>query len=153
MRRTWLILLIVLAAASAALPLLTRRELDWVDAVSGSRRSQTQWWFGWSAGPVTSESPLAARYRKLGLAWEPDWRNVRGDTLDVFGRCIERSHGPAPEIYTMADPQLQEWYLAAASDDEVRELFRVLSTGTKAEKEHAVDAAGDKALAWAGAPK
>lgn len=56
-----------------------RQDLGWIDSVSGSRKSQVAWLRGWSTTPVVTESPLAARFRQLGLTWEPDWRKVALD--------------------------------------------------------------------------
>jgi hypothetical protein len=66
----------------------------------------------------------------------------------VFGRNVGHAHGwPAPEIYDLAlSPDLQQSYLAASSDTEVRDFFRVMSSGTDEEKKAAVEAACNKAL-------
>ena len=147
MRRLWIIVAVVVVAAFF-IPTNVRQDLGWIDSISGSQKSQTVWRFGKTSTPVLSESLLAARYRKLGLQWEPDWKNVRGTYIDVFGRSVGHSHGwPAPEIYSFAtSADLQRSYLAASSDDDVRELFRVMSSGTEQEKKAAVEAACNKAL-------
>src|SRR5215216_377024 len=77
-RRALLVLTILAALVLVPTPIYVRRDLGWIDAISGSQKSQTVWRIGWSSPPVVSDSPLAQRYRKLGLQWEPDWRNVRG---------------------------------------------------------------------------
>ena len=148
MRRAWPILVAALAlAAVLLLGTAVRQDLGWVDAVSGSRKAQTAWRFGWSAGPVVSDSPLAARYRRLGLRWEPDWRNVQGTYVDAFGRSVGHAHGQAPPVYTLAlDLPLQESFLRASSDEEVRTFFRTLTSGTEVEQKAAVEAACEKAL-------
>ena len=147
MRRTLYILAAVAALAALLLGTSVRQELGWVDRVSGSRKSQTAWRFGWSSSPVVTESPLAARYRQLGLRWQPDWRNVHGTYHDAFGRSVGHAHGSAPAIYHLAmDPALQAAFLAGSSDGEVRAFFRVMSDGTEAEQEAAVEAAYEKAL-------
>lgn len=130
------------------IPTPVRQDLGWIDSVSGSRKDQTVRRFGPTAAPVVQDSPLARRYRKLGLQWHPDWRNVRGDYVDLFGRNVGHEHGwPAPEIYTLATTEgLQERFLNASSDEEIRQFFRVMTTGTDAEKRAAVDAACEKAL-------
>jgi hypothetical protein len=96
---------------------------------------------------VVSDSLLAERYRKLGLQWEPDWRNVKGTYLNMFGRNVGHAHGSAPEIYSFAlNQDLQRSYLAASSDTDVCEFFHVMSSGTEDEKRAAVEAACNKAL-------
>ena len=148
MRRFWIILAVVVTTAFLLVPTHVRQDLGWVDSVSGSQKSQTVWRFGASSTPVVSESLLATRYRELGLRWEPDWKNVRGTYADLFGRRVGSAHDwPAPEIYTFAtSPGLQRSYLAASSDDEVREFFRVMSGGTGEQQKAAVEAACDRAL-------
>ncbi|HEV2296231.1 MAG TPA: hypothetical protein VGR35_20470 [Tepidisphaeraceae bacterium] len=82
------------------------------------------------------------------MKWEPDWKNVKGTYVDAFGRHVGSAHGwPAPEIYSFAlSPDMQQSYLAASSDEEVRELFRVMSSGTEEQKKAAVEAACNRAL-------
>jgi hypothetical protein len=128
-----------------------RQDLGWIDSISGSRKDQTVRRLGPTSAPVIPDSPLAQRYRKLGLQWQPDWRNVKGTYVDLFGRHVGHEHGwPAPEIYTLATTEvLQERFLNASTDEEVRQFFRVMTTGTEAEKKAAVEAACDKALARA----
>jgi hypothetical protein len=151
MRSAWFILavIVLLAAAAVLLPssIYVRQDLCWIDAISGSQKRQTVWRGGASSSPVVSDSLLAERYRKLGLRWEPHWRNVEGTYRNAFGRSVGHAHGSAPEIYDLSMSRvLQGSYLAASSDEDVREFFRVMSSGTEAEKKTAVEAACDKAL-------
>jgi hypothetical protein len=147
-KRFWLIVGVVVIAGFLCTGVHVRQDLGWIDSISGSQKRQTVWQFGLSSSPAITESLLAARYRKLGLQWEPDWKNVKGTYLDIFGRNVGHAHGwPAPEIYSFAlSPDLQRMYLAASSDDEVREFFRIMSSGSDAEKAAAVEAACNKAL-------
>jgi len=148
-KRFWFILaaIVVLAALVVPTPLYVRQDLGWIDAISGSQKSQTVWRVGETSPPIVSDSLLAERYRTLGLKWEPDWRDVRGTYLNVFGRSVGRAHGSAPEIYNFAFSQdLQRSYLAASSDAELHKFFRIMSTGTEAEKKVAVETACNKAL-------
>jgi hypothetical protein len=146
MRHTWIILLVVIVAALLLSSTHVRQNLGWMDSISGTQKSQTVWRFGVASAPAVSESPLAARYRKLGLTWQPDWRNVKGTYVSLFGRHIGSGHGPAPMIYPLASADVQQSYLAASSDDDIREFFRVMSSGTEQEQKAAVEAACDKAL-------
>src|SRR4051794_23540779 len=98
-KRTWLIVAVVAAATLLTANAYVHERLGWVDSISGARKSQTHWRLLGPSTPVVSESPLAARYRKLGLQWEPDWRNVEGTSVGLFGLTVARGHGPAPEIY------------------------------------------------------
>jgi hypothetical protein len=151
MKRFWIILAVVVVIVALLLipaGMSVRQDLGWIDSISGSQKRQTVWRSGAESTPVVSESLLAARYRKLGLQWEPDWKNVKGTYIDLYGRNVGHAHGwPAPEIYSFAlNPDLQQSYLAGSSDEEVRELFRVMSGGTEEEKKSAVEAACNKAL-------
>ncbi|MGH7179681.1 MAG: hypothetical protein ACREJC_20060 [Tepidisphaeraceae bacterium] len=128
-------------------PSRVRQDLGWIDAVSGSRKTQTVWRFGLSSKPVIVESPLAARFKTLDLKWEPAWRNVQGTHRNIFGRSVGSEHGVAPVIYDLAwNPDLQRTFLAASSDDDVRAFFGLMTSGTEAEQKLAVREACDKAL-------
>lgn len=139
-------------AAAALLALLfvpgarVGQDLGWIDSISGSRKTQTIWRVGASSLPMVSDSPLAVRYRKLGLKWEADWKNVKGTYINIFGGGLGSAHGwPAPEIYSFPR-ELQQYYLAAASDDDIRTFFHVMLHGTEAEKKAMLEAAGEKAM-------
>lgn len=151
MKRLWIILSFVVVAVGLLIPARIRQDRGWIDSISGSQMSQTVWVFGAKSTPVLSELLLAARYRKLGLQWNPDWKSVRGTSINVLGRAVGSAHGLAPEIYSLAvHPDLQQSYLAAASDEEVCEFFRIMSSGTEQEKKAAVAAAQDRVLGKAG---
>jgi hypothetical protein len=150
MKRLVIVVAVLLAGVGALSWLTIHQDRGWIDAISGSRKNQTTWRFGVSSSPAVAESLLAVKYRQLGLSWQPEWVNVRGAFTDIFGRSLGSSHDwPAPEIYPLVHPGLQQSYLAVASDDDVREFFRVMSGGSEAEKGVAVQAACDKALATA----
>ena len=121
-----------------------RTNHDWVDAISGSRKQQKTWSFGYASPAVVTESPLAKRYRELGLRWEPEWRGLCARHFSLFGTYVGVSCGRAPPMHGMSFPGVQEWYLQTASDDEVRELFRVMNTGSEEEHKAAVTAACEK---------
>ena len=147
--RTLLVIAGALLLTSILLPgpMYVRQDLGWIDAVSGSRMDQTQWRVGPTTAPLVTPSRLEKRFRELGLTWTPDWRNVKGTYRDAWGRSVGHGHGAAPAIYTLAHhDDLQRGLIAASTDKELRELFRVLSGGTEAEQRAAVDAACDKAL-------
>ena len=87
MKRVWPIVAAVIVPAFLFIPtaIYVRQDLGWIDAISGSQKSQTVSRFGVSSTPVVTESLLAARCRKLGLKWEPAWRNVRSTYLGGRG--------------------------------------------------------------------
>jgi len=152
MWRWWIIVAVAVVAGLLLGSVGVRQELRWVDGVSGSRKERRVWRFVTPSPAVVTESPLAKKYRELGLTWEPNWRQVRGAEVDVFGRGVSSEGGAAPEIYTL-DADDQRWYLKAASDDEVRAFFRVMTGGSEAEKKAAVEGACEKGLgAYEAAP-
>jgi hypothetical protein len=138
-------LAVVVLGAALLVGESVRQELGWVDAVSGSRKDLRVWRFVAPSPAVVTESPLAKKYRELGLKWEPDWKQVRATEVDIFGRSISNACGMAPEIYTL-NADLQRLFLKAASDDEVRAFFRVMSGGSDAEKKAAVEGECEKGL-------
>jgi hypothetical protein len=148
MKRVWIIIGFLAVVGFLLIPMSQRQDLAWMDSISGSEKTQTVWQFGGSSSPVIRESPLAARYRKLGLKWNRDWRNVKTAYTDVLGRNLGSADSfPAPEIYQFAlSSGLQKRYLSKSSDVEVRAFFRVMTTGTEAEKKAAVEASCDRAL-------
>lgn len=141
-RLGWAILIVV--AFGFVPEIFIRQELGWIDSVSGSRKEQTVWRFGWSTNPVVIVSPLETRFRELGLRWQPNWCNVKGTYKNVFGANRGSGHGPAPEVYYLAfHPEVQQAFIQASTDDELRAFFRVMSTGTEAEQRSAVEAVFD----------
>lgn len=67
--------------------------------------------------------------------------------MNAYGISRSGGHGPAPEVYTFAfHDDLQLSYLDASTEDEIREFFKIMSTGTHEEKQAAVDKAFEKAL-------
>lgn len=124
----------------------SREHAGWIDAVSGSTRRQTIWMIGYEGPARMRQSPLDHAYRRLQLGWKPDWRKIKGDGINFFTGSRVRSHGMAPPIYALLSPQLQSWYVASASDDEIRRLFETMTTGSIEEQKAAVEAAAERGL-------
>jgi hypothetical protein len=84
----------------------------------------------------------------MGLTWQPDWRKVAGTYRGLLGQRMGSSgHGSAPPIYFLATHhEGQRSLITVSSDEELRELFRVLTSGTEAEQAAALDAAFDRVL-------
>lgn len=143
MLRIVIIVLAVLIVAGMILEIEDRQERVWIDAVSASTKSERMYRDG-EASTVITDSPFAERYRALGLSWEPQWHNVAATSITVAGRRTNLGHGRAPEIHSFRSADLQQLFLAGASDDEVRAFFQVMSTGTEAEQRAAIEAAADK---------
>lgn len=94
--------------------------------------------------PQIVEGPLAARYRLLGLSWTPDWQNIRGTLVNIWGRSVGHGHGTAPQMYSLSSIELQQRYVDIATDDEILTLFRLMSRGTNDEQKVAIDAAAER---------
>ena len=121
-----------------------RQESSWVDAVSGSMKRETVSAWGRSAGEVAEPSALATRLRRAGIAWTPEWRFLHTVNVNAFGRAVGYECGTAPPIYQIR-PVLGE-FARGCNDDGLREFVRVMQTGTEAEREAVVGAAGEKGL-------
>jgi hypothetical protein len=136
-----------LMAAVALVPV--REQTFWVDAVTGTTKVRVTWIGRFEAVPVVTPSPLDARLRRAGVAWEPVWRNTAGSDASFLGLLLglrgRLGHGQAPPIYPFRG-DMQEAYLSAASDAEVRALADVLRGEDEAAQRAAVDAAVDRAL-------
>lgn len=142
--------LVLLVAGSIAGP--AGIDLGWVDAVTGSYKSRTDRLWGWRKSPEqVTPSPLALRLRRMGVATQPDWRNIKGTYRDLSGRQIGSGHGWGPPIKSFRG-ELQQWWVDASTDAEILEFVRVMQNGTEDQQRAAVDAAARKGLAAAGAP-
>ena len=115
-----------------------------MDAVTGSMTWKTVWLFGITSGPRVDVSPLETRLKKNGITWTPSWQFLHNTHRTVLGNATCYECGSAPPIYQLR-PVVKE-FAAASTDAELREFVRVMQSGTDAEQEAAVDAAGEKGL-------
>ena len=114
-----------------------------IDPVTGSMMGKTVWLFGITTGPHVEVSALETRLKRSGIRWTPSWQFLHNTHLNIFGGATCHECGLAPPIYRI--PVLKE-FAAASTDAELREFVRVMQSGTDAEKNAAVDAAGEKGL-------
>jgi hypothetical protein len=145
MTRRWLLLILVLVIVGVFLEpaVAVRREMGWVDALTGSTRHQTHWVFGFKGRAVVEPSALERWIVDRQGSHEHDWRNVQGTSKTLLGRSIGFSHGPAPPIYPLCG-RMMDAFVCKATDDEIAEFVRVMRIGTEAEQEAAVDAAFER---------
>jgi hypothetical protein len=115
-----------------------------MDAVSGSTRLQTVWPFGVTFGPRVEASSLDIKMRQLGIRWNPDWRFLYNTHKTILGTATLHECGSAPPIYQMT-PVLTE-FVRTASDQEIRKFVQTMESGSDAEQNEAIEAAGDRAL-------
>lgn len=120
------------------------KDIQWVDAVTGSMRRQTVWPFGTSRGVVTQASPLELELCQRGIRWSADWRFLSEADRTLLGNATSRGCGVAPPIYQIRSVLGQ--FASASSNDELREFVRVMQSGSEDERRAAVDGAGDKGL-------
>jgi len=151
-RRRWLIALALLAGVVGTLWWVptppTRSDMVSVDTIGGSRRSRTICRFGLPSSTVTRTSPLEVRFHQLGLNWQPDWRLLQKTDRDLLGRSLGCGMGAIPPIgFLSGHPEVQQAYLQEASDEQVRQLFHILTTGTEFEQKAALRDVFDKAYA------
>jgi hypothetical protein len=113
-----------------------------IDSVTGSSWSRTTGPLGIPLGRRHFVSPLEQRLKRMGVAWVPDWCLLFQVDTSLLG--CSRACGRAPEIRMMRGGM--KAYVDAATDEEIRAFVRVMQTGTEAEQQAAVEAAGEKAL-------
>lgn len=124
-----------------------RHEMAWMDPVDGAIRRQSTDYLGRSGPMVVTDTPLGRRFRAMGLSWTPDWRLLHDREISVTGRTLSRACGSAPPIYTLAGlPEVQEAYIRHASDDDLRQLLRILSTGDEQQQREAIEAVSEVGL-------
>ena len=142
---TRVLLALLLTAAVLSLPLVGVMETSIrVDAVTGSVERQTTWPLGITTGPRIDVSPLEQRLSAMGAAFTRDWRLLTRTDRNIFGGATRRGCASAPPIHSLG--AALDLFLATATDDEVRELVRVMTTGTEAEQSAAIEAAADVAF-------
>lgn len=133
--------LVVAFAGHLTLIAPVRRTARSIDAVTGSTRVQTTWLRLFSTAARTAASPLETRLRALGVGWTPAWRHATSNDYNLFGQAISAGSGPAPAILGFHDARVQTRYLASATNDEVRELARVMQRGTPDQQRAAIERA------------
>jgi hypothetical protein len=144
MRRSSIILGVVILAGTLALPFATVRTTRIeVDAVSGQVRKSNRWAGGHRSTSVES-SELADRLHSLGVAWRPDWRTINVNEYGVFGNATSRGCSVAPPIYQLR-PVLGA-FASTSSAGELREFVKAMQNGSESEQRKAVDQAGDRGL-------
>lgn len=135
---------VVLFLLGAASTVTVRRVESRVDAVTGSMTWKTVWLFGITSGPRLDASPLETRLRSSGITWTPAWRFLHNTHRTILGNATCFECGSAPPIYQIR--AVLKDFAAASTDAELRELVRVMETGTDDQQKAAVEAAGEKGL-------
>ena len=140
-RRRCLMLAIPFVFALVTLFAPSRREMGWIDAVSGSMKHQTQWllsdWIVFETRSVMERSALEEWIIEHEGIHRHDWRHVNGTRTTLWSR--EFGHDQAPAIYQLR--RVLDDYVRLASDEEIAEFVRQMRTGTEAEQEAAVEQA------------
>jgi hypothetical protein len=147
-RFAWRVLAIALALlfGMLALTVTVRQDEGRIDAVTGTMTKKSVWPFDITTAPQTNVSPLEARLKSIGMTWTPSWRLIYNTHHNVFGGVTCRACGSAPPIYQL-QPVLKD-FVAASTDQELREFVRVMQSGTEAERNAAVEAAAEKGVEW-----
>jgi hypothetical protein len=112
----------VVLPAVLLLPVEVRTDMGWVDARSGTYHRQTVWIFGFNGLRRETSSPFAYRLMRLGITWQPDWRQVEGTGRNIYGQAITRGHGPAPPAYDFTRFGTEE-----LTDSEICRIYTILS--------------------------
>ena len=144
-RQLAVITVVVVVAALLLLPISIREDRGWVDAVSGSHQRQTIWFWAFPTRPRLTPGAIETRLRAMGMQWQYDWRLLYTTPRDVFGRATSRGCGFTPPIYPLHGGLGQD-FVNASTDNDLREFFRTMQSGSNKQQEAAVDAAIQKAL-------
>jgi hypothetical protein len=134
----------VLIAMLAMTAVPVRRTESRMDAVTGSVRYTTIRLFTNTSSTRVKVSPLETRLKSSGILWTPSWRYFSGIDRNCYGGVLCRGCGRAPEILRIGSV-LQE-FADASTDAELREFVRIMQSGTQAEQQAAIEAAGEKGL-------
>jgi hypothetical protein len=139
-RRKWVIRFAICVGgisalyAAACVKVTTRREMD---QITGSTREQTLWNFGFKTVSDVQVSPLEVRLKKMGIQSAANWQWYGTTEWSMLGST--RACGSVPAIYRLLS--LMQVVVDASTDSEIRDLVRVLQSGTDAQQKAAV-------LAW-----
>lgn len=137
--------ILLLLLALVALPSFTIRHVEIrIDAITGTTSTQTVWLFGFRTAPHVHVSPIEARLKSRGIPWTPSWQVLSITGSNVLGNATSHACGIAPPIHQLH--ALQQAYVDASSEADLRDFVHVLQSGTDTEKKDAVAAACDKAI-------
>ena len=139
--------LLAIILASPAIP-VKKVEVR-VDAVTGSMRRRTVWFFLFSTDSGSIVSGIEKRLVADGVGWTPDWQVLLQSRHNIYGDFTGTTSGKAPAMY-FGQPVL-DGFAAAATDAELREFVRIMQSGSATEKQAAMDDAWQKGFAiWRG---
>lgn len=143
--RIWRPALCVLGAVAcllAAVTLPVWQTTLRVDAVTGSTSTQFTGPFGIAFAPVVDPSPLELQLRQIpGAQFQPNWCRLSTTDRSLIGMPICRACGSAPPIFRLMSLRAQ--FVNTRTAAQIHEFVRVMRFGTDAEREMAIDAAGD----------
>lgn len=128
-----------------------KREMGWVDAITGSTKEQTYVTFGFDMTPlvetipIINPSPLAKWLMRQEGDFKYEWRHVNGTLKTIWGKPVGFGHGSAPPIYFFSGDLLEQ-FVKSSSDEELKHFVEIMRHGTKQEQEAAVEAATDNCL-------
>ena len=134
---------IVLLLLSFVFPV--KRQMAWMDVVTGATKHQTQWVFGLESSPTIEPSPLSKWLVREEGAIQYVWQYTHGPSETIWGRPVSFACGRAPPIYPLHG-DLGEDFVRASSEEELRRFVKIMREGSVAEQQAAVDAAARVAL-------
>jgi hypothetical protein len=129
-----------------------QREMEWIDAVTGSWKHQTYVTFSFDmtplfkTTPVIEPSPLADWLARQAGGVTYDWRCMNGTLKTIWGTPVGFGHGRAPPIHQLRGELLRH-FVQVSSDEDLRRFVDVMRHGTEQQQEATVKAATDTTLA------
>jgi hypothetical protein len=122
-----------------------RHELGWIDPITGSMKSQTQW-FGFTTSTLIEQSAVEKWIIHHEGHYTNNWSFLHDTAMTPSGRPTGHSCGRLTEIYFLHAGSANDHFVLNASDEEIGTFVQVMRTGTSLEKEKAALAAAEKAL-------
>lgn len=147
--RRWEVVVAILIAVLVAWVLLMSQRVcydnGWICADCGSRKSQTDWVFGFTTSVTLNQSALEGWLVQHDGSHVHDWRYIQGTGRNAFGQRISVGHGPAPAIYGVP-PNVLDQFVLVASDDEIARFVKATQSGSRQEQNRVIDEVAARVL-------
>jgi hypothetical protein len=120
-----------------------RTETNWIDPVTGSRRSQVRW-FGSVRLPMRYEASALERWivREEG-SYLPAWQIDISVTSNAFNLPFQWACGKGAPINQFELPLMERW-VNESSPEEIARVVQIMREGSREEQRKAIAAACDQ---------
>lgn len=110
------------------------------DQITGTVRTQT-WWFGTLTATNLRTSTLEAWIVRHEKSYTPTWQNLSIHKFNLFGFMLSRGCSNAPPSHLIGHDLIDN-FVREAPEAKVAALVATMRTGTPAQQEAAIEAAG-----------